>query len=119
MPLVIQLTDDEKCLWRGLDIDEARRLAREVGGERGRGGEESGARGKKRGGEGRVEAARGDLDQRERKRWKATWRPHKAVDRVPNARTGACKCSPGCVCLLSSGQITLPGHGLCKGSTHP
>lgn len=34
MPLVIQLTDDEKCLWRGLDIDEARRLAREVGGKR-------------------------------------------------------------------------------------
>lgn len=29
VPLVIQLTDDEKCLWRGLDIDEARRLARE------------------------------------------------------------------------------------------
>lgn len=33
VPLVIQLTDDEKCLWRGLDIDEARRLAREVGAE--------------------------------------------------------------------------------------
>lgn len=30
VPLVIQLTDDEKCLWRGLDIDESRRLAREV-----------------------------------------------------------------------------------------
>jgi hypothetical protein len=30
VPLVIQLTDDEKALWRGLDIDEARRLAREV-----------------------------------------------------------------------------------------
>ncbi|KAG2498999.1 hypothetical protein HYH03_003185 [Edaphochlamys debaryana] len=29
VPLVIQLTDDEKSLWRGLDIDEARRLARE------------------------------------------------------------------------------------------
>lgn len=29
-PLVIQLTDDEKSLWRNLDIDEARRLAREV-----------------------------------------------------------------------------------------
>lgn len=28
-PLVIQLTDDEKVLWRGLEIDEARRLARE------------------------------------------------------------------------------------------
>lgn len=35
VPLVIQLTDDEKSLWRGLDIDEARRLAREVGGRRG------------------------------------------------------------------------------------
>jgi tryptophanyl-tRNA synthetase len=32
VPLVVQLTDDEKCLWRNLDIDEARRLAREVGG---------------------------------------------------------------------------------------
>ena len=31
VPLVIQLTDDEKCLWRNLDIDEARRLSREVG----------------------------------------------------------------------------------------
>lgn len=30
VPLVIQLTDDEKSLWKGLDIDEARRLAREV-----------------------------------------------------------------------------------------
>jgi hypothetical protein len=30
VPLVIQLTDDEKSLWRSLDIDEARRLAREV-----------------------------------------------------------------------------------------
>lgn len=29
VPLVIQLTDDEKTLWRNLDIDEARRLARE------------------------------------------------------------------------------------------
>lgn len=29
VPLVIQLTDDEKYLWRGLDLDEARRLARE------------------------------------------------------------------------------------------
>lgn len=29
VPLVIQLTDDEKSLWKGLDIDEARRLARE------------------------------------------------------------------------------------------
>ncbi|MEW5299662.1 MAG: hypothetical protein WDW36_002655 [Sanguina aurantia] len=28
-PLVIQLTDDEKCLWKGLDIDDTRRLARE------------------------------------------------------------------------------------------
>ena len=26
-PLVVQLTDDEKCLWRDLDTDEARRLA--------------------------------------------------------------------------------------------
>ena len=32
VPLVIQLTDDEKTLWKGLDVDEARRLAREVGG---------------------------------------------------------------------------------------
>lgn len=30
VPLVIQLTDDEKSLWKGIDIDEARRLAREV-----------------------------------------------------------------------------------------
>jgi hypothetical protein len=30
VPLVIQLTDDEKTLWRGLQQDEARRLAREV-----------------------------------------------------------------------------------------
>lgn len=29
VPLVIQLTDDEKALWKGLDVDEARRLARE------------------------------------------------------------------------------------------
>ena len=29
-PLVLQLTDDEKTLWRGLSQDEARRLAREV-----------------------------------------------------------------------------------------
>ncbi|GAX84011.1 hypothetical protein CEUSTIGMA_g11436.t1 [Chlamydomonas eustigma] len=29
VPLVIQLTDDEKTLWKGLDVDEARRLARE------------------------------------------------------------------------------------------
>jgi tryptophanyl-tRNA synthetase len=29
VPLVIQLTDDEKTLWRGLDQAEARRLARE------------------------------------------------------------------------------------------
>jgi len=29
VPLVIQLTDDEKSLWKGLDVDEARRLARE------------------------------------------------------------------------------------------
>jgi hypothetical protein len=31
VPLVIQLTDDEKTLWRGLDQAEARRMAREVG----------------------------------------------------------------------------------------
>ena len=29
VPLVIQVTDDEKYLWKGLQIDEARRLARE------------------------------------------------------------------------------------------
>ena len=29
-PLVIQLTDDEKSLWKNLDVDEARRLGREV-----------------------------------------------------------------------------------------
>lgn len=28
VPLVIQLTDDEKCLWRNLDIEESRRMAR-------------------------------------------------------------------------------------------
>ena len=27
VPLVLQLTDDEKTLWRGLSQDEARRLA--------------------------------------------------------------------------------------------
>lgn len=32
VPLVIQLTDDEKTLWRGLDQAEARRMAREVSG---------------------------------------------------------------------------------------
>ena len=26
-PLVIQLTDDEKCLWKGLSVEEGRRLA--------------------------------------------------------------------------------------------
>jgi hypothetical protein len=31
VPLVIQLTDDEKSIWKGLDIEEARRLARKVG----------------------------------------------------------------------------------------
>jgi tryptophanyl-tRNA synthetase len=37
VPLVIQLTDDEKTLWRGLDQAEARRMAREVrGGSKGR-----------------------------------------------------------------------------------
>ncbi|PRW61499.1 tryptophan--tRNA cytoplasmic [Chlorella sorokiniana] len=29
VPLVIQLTDDEKFLWRGLSVEESRRLARE------------------------------------------------------------------------------------------
>lgn len=29
VPLVIQLTDDEKSLWKGIDVEEARRLARE------------------------------------------------------------------------------------------
>jgi tryptophanyl-tRNA synthetase len=29
VPLVIQLTDDEKFLWKGLDLEESRRLARE------------------------------------------------------------------------------------------
>lgn len=29
MPLVIQMSDDEKALWKGLDIDEAVRLSRE------------------------------------------------------------------------------------------
>lgn len=29
VPLVIQLTDDEKTLWKNLDIDEALRLSRE------------------------------------------------------------------------------------------
>ena len=29
VPLVIQLTDDEKFMWKNLGIDEARRLARE------------------------------------------------------------------------------------------
>ncbi|KAI3424193.1 hypothetical protein D9Q98_009549 [Chlorella vulgaris] len=29
VPLVIQLTDDEKFLWKGLSVEEARRLARE------------------------------------------------------------------------------------------
>ena len=32
VPLVIQITDDEKTLWRNLDQGEARRMAREVGG---------------------------------------------------------------------------------------
>ena len=27
--LVVQMTDDEKCLWRGLSTAEARRMARE------------------------------------------------------------------------------------------
>ncbi|KAG0480850.1 hypothetical protein HPP92_011708 [Vanilla planifolia] len=29
VPLVIQLTDDEKCMWKNLSIEESRRLARE------------------------------------------------------------------------------------------
>ena len=29
VPLVIQLTDDEKFLWKGLTIEECKRLARE------------------------------------------------------------------------------------------
>ncbi|KAJ3674642.1 hypothetical protein LUZ60_005258 [Juncus effusus] len=29
VPLVIQLTDDEKCMWKGLSIEESKRLARE------------------------------------------------------------------------------------------
>ena len=29
VPLVIQLTDDEKAIWKNLSVDEARRLARE------------------------------------------------------------------------------------------
>lgn len=29
VPLVIQLTDDEKCMWRNITVEESRRLARE------------------------------------------------------------------------------------------
>ncbi|KAJ4770563.1 Tryptophan--tRNA ligase [Rhynchospora pubera] len=29
VPLVIQLTDDEKCMWKGLSVEESERLARE------------------------------------------------------------------------------------------
>ncbi|GBG83838.1 hypothetical protein CBR_g37637 [Chara braunii] len=29
VPLVIQMTDDEKCIWRNLSVEESRRLARE------------------------------------------------------------------------------------------
>jgi tryptophanyl-tRNA synthetase len=29
VPLVIQLTDDEKFLWKNLSVEESRRLARE------------------------------------------------------------------------------------------
>lgn len=29
MPLVIQLTDDEKCLWKDLKLEEAMKMARE------------------------------------------------------------------------------------------
>ena len=27
MPLIIQMTDDEKCLWKDLSVEEANRLA--------------------------------------------------------------------------------------------
>jgi tryptophanyl-tRNA synthetase len=29
VPLVIQLTDDEKCLWKDLTVEESMRMARE------------------------------------------------------------------------------------------
>eukprot|EP00850_Spirogloea_muscicola_P023205 SM000337S12901 [mRNA] locus=s337:61905:65533:- [translate_table: standard] len=29
VPLVVQLTDDEKCIWKGMSVEESRRLARE------------------------------------------------------------------------------------------
>lgn len=29
VPLVIQLTDDEKCMWKSLSVEESQRLARE------------------------------------------------------------------------------------------
>lgn len=29
VPLVIQLTDDEKCMWKNLSVEESIRLARE------------------------------------------------------------------------------------------
>lgn len=29
VPLVIQLTDDEKCMWKNLSVEECERLARE------------------------------------------------------------------------------------------
>ena len=29
VPLVIQLTDDEKCIWKNLTVEESQRLARE------------------------------------------------------------------------------------------
>lgn len=29
VPLVIQLTDDEKCMWKGLSVEESERLARQ------------------------------------------------------------------------------------------
>lgn len=29
VPLVIQLTDDEKCMWKNLTVEESKRLARE------------------------------------------------------------------------------------------
>lgn len=62
VPLVIQLTDDEKTLWRNLDQAEARRLAREVcKGGGGGGGVWQEGRGEERGGEGALWKLRGAL----------------------------------------------------------
>lgn len=41
------------------------------------------------------------------------------VDCVPGVRTGTCMCSSRFVGPWFSGQLTLPGHGLRKGGTHP